>query len=52
MSRSVFGLNVLFSVGVAGCKEGQPVVYCTHPGGHSVPSGAGGRAWRFFQSLK
>ncbi|WP_437672328.1 alpha/beta hydrolase family esterase [Sorangium sp. So ce131] len=34
-----------------GCKEGLPVVYCTHPGGHSVPSGAGGRAWRFFQSL-
>ncbi|WP_437595390.1 alpha/beta hydrolase family esterase [Sorangium sp. So ce590] len=35
-----------------GCKEGLPLVYCTHPGGHSVPSGAGGRAWRFFQSLK
>jgi poly(3-hydroxybutyrate) depolymerase len=35
-----------------GCKEGQPVVYCTHSGGHNVPSGAGGRAWRFFQSLK
>ncbi|WP_237245173.1 MULTISPECIES: PHB depolymerase family esterase [Sorangium] len=35
-----------------GCKEGLPLVYCTHPGGHSVPSGAGGRAWRFFQSLE
>ena len=35
-----------------GCDEGTPLVYCTHPGGHSVPSGAGGRAWRFFQSLK
>ncbi|AUX23859.1 uncharacterized protein SOCEGT47_043890 [Sorangium cellulosum] len=35
-----------------GCDEGLPLVYCTHPGGHSVPSGAGGRAWRFFQSLK
>ncbi|WP_437572287.1 alpha/beta hydrolase family esterase [Sorangium sp. So ce542] len=34
-----------------GCNEGLPLVYCTHPGGHSVPSGAGGRAWRFFQSL-
>lgn len=35
-----------------GCAEGKPVVYCTHPGGHNVPSGTGGRAWRFFQSLK
>ncbi|WP_437318910.1 alpha/beta hydrolase family esterase [Sorangium sp. So ce385] len=35
-----------------GCNEGLPLVYCTHPGGHSVPSGAGGRAWRFFQSLE
>ncbi|MGK3996356.1 alpha/beta hydrolase family esterase [Sorangium sp. So ce1024] len=35
-----------------GCDEGLPLVYCTHPGGHSVPSGTGGRAWRFFQSLK
>ncbi|KYG06714.1 PHB depolymerase [Sorangium cellulosum] len=35
-----------------GCDEGLPLVYCTHPGGHSVPSGAGGRAWRFFQSLE
>ncbi|WP_437751442.1 alpha/beta hydrolase family esterase [Sorangium sp. So ce1389] len=35
-----------------GCNDGLPLVYCTHPGGHSVPSGAGGRAWRFFQSLE
>ncbi|WP_234023267.1 alpha/beta hydrolase family esterase [Sorangium cellulosum] len=35
-----------------GCKDGLPLVYCRHPGGHSVPSGAGGRAWRFFQSLE
>jgi polyhydroxybutyrate depolymerase len=34
-----------------GCAEGKPVVYCTHGGGHSVPSGAGARAWDFFQSL-
>ena len=34
-----------------GCAAGKPVVYCTHGGGHSVPSGAGARAWKFFESL-
>jgi polyhydroxybutyrate depolymerase len=33
-----------------GCMPGKPVVYCTHGGDHLVPSGAGGRAWRFFQA--
>ncbi len=33
-----------------GCAAGKPVVYCTHGGGHNVPAGAGGRAWRFFQA--
>jgi poly(3-hydroxybutyrate) depolymerase len=34
-----------------GCGADTPVVYCTHGGGHSVPSGAGARAGQFFQSL-
>jgi len=34
-----------------GCDEDKPIVYCTHGGGHFVPSGAGARAWDFFMSL-
>lgn len=35
-----------------GCDEAYPVVFCTHPGAHTVPSWAPGEIWEFFQGLE
>ncbi len=34
-----------------GCDEGYPVVFCEHPGAHTVPLWARDQVWSFFQSL-
>jgi polyhydroxybutyrate depolymerase len=39
-------------VAYQGCKAGLAVDYCTHSGGHMVPSNAGTYIWSFFSSFK
>ena len=34
-----------------GCKTGLPVDFCTHSGGHMVPSNAGTYIWEFFNTF-
>ncbi|UJR85697.1 alpha/beta hydrolase family esterase [Sandaracinus amylolyticus] len=38
-------------VSFEGCDDGYPVVFCTHPGAHTVPSWAPDAIWSFFESL-
>ncbi|HEY5960268.1 MAG TPA: PHB depolymerase, partial [Polyangiaceae bacterium] len=38
-------------VAYQGCNNGLAVDYCTHTGGHMVPSNAGTYIWSFFSSF-